>query len=173
MGIDNISKYAHYLGLGKPTGIGIREKGGLIPSTQWKKDALKQPWYPGETISYSIGQGYVSVTPVQLARMAATITNGGVLYQPQVVRAVRYKDGGVMSFPAVTQGVAPVKREHLEIIRDAMKGVVEEPRGTAHGAKSEHVSIGGKTGTAQVIGLGKGKGKEFQDHAWFVAAAPI
>jgi penicillin-binding protein 2 len=173
MGIDNIAKYAGYLGLGMPTGIGLREKPGLIPSTQWKKRVRHEDWYPGETISCSIGQGYVSVTPIQLARMVATLTNGGVLYQPQVVRAIRYKDGRVMAFPPVTLGKAPVDDGHLEIIKDAMKGVVDEPGGTAHGAKSEHVTIGGKTGTAQVIGLGKGKGKKYMDHAWFVAAAPM
>ncbi|MGA2192306.1 MAG: penicillin-binding protein 2 [Nitrospirota bacterium] len=176
LGIDNIAKYAGYLGLGCPTGIGLREKSGLIPSTEWKMRVRHEPWYAGETISCSIGQGYVSVTPIQLARMAATVANGGVLYQPQVVRAVKYRDGrGTMVFPAVTLWKAPVKPENLEIIKDGMKGVVNEPHGTAHGAKSDWVTIGGKTGTAQVIGLGKGKGtgKEFADHAWFVAVAPM
>jgi len=174
LGIDNIAKYCRYLGLGMPTGIGIRESPGLIPSTEWKQRVRHDKWYPGETISCSIGQGYVSVTPIQLARMVATLTNGGVLFQPQVVRAVRYRDGrGVMAFPATVLGTAPVSKEHLEIIKDGMKGVVAEPGGTAHGAKSDEVIVGGKTGTAQVIGLGKGKGKKYMDHAWFVAVAPM
>jgi len=174
MGIDNIAKYCRYLGLGTETGVGLREKPGLIPSTEWKEKVRHDKWYAGETISCSIGQGYVSVTPIQLARMAATITNGGVLYQPQVVRAIKYKDErGTMFFPPVVLGNLPVNKANLEIIRDGMRGVVEEPGGTAHGAKSEYVTVGGKTGTAQVIGLGKGGGKKFGDHAWFVAVAPV
>jgi membrane peptidoglycan carboxypeptidase len=78
-----------------------------------------------------------------------------------------------MTFPPVALGVAPVKKENLEIIKDGMKGVVEEPGGTAHAAKSSEVTIGGKTGTAQVVGLGKGGGKDYKDHAWFVAVAPL
>ncbi|MBI5190575.1 MAG: penicillin-binding protein 2 [Nitrospirae bacterium] len=174
MGIDNIHKYSTYLGLGKQTGVGIREKDGLIPSTEWKQRVRHDKWYPGETLSCAIGQGYISTTPIQLARMVATIANGGTLYQPSVVREIRGRDGKpVASFPPVVLGEAPVKREHLQFIMDAMKGVVEEPGGTAHSAKSEHVTVGGKTGTAQVIGLGKGRGKKYQDHAWFVAVAPV
>jgi len=173
LGIDNIAKYATYLGLGAVTGTGIQEKGGLIPSTAWKKAARHQPWFPGETISCSIGQGYVSVTPIQLARMAATISNGGTVYQPQVVRAIRNKDSGMMVFPTVVAGNAPVNKDNLKIIMDGMKGVVNEPGGTAGSAKSKEVTIGGKTGTAQVIGLGKGSGKKYKDHAWFVAVAPM
>ncbi len=173
MGIDNIAKYSKMLGLGELTGIGLRERQGLVPSTEWKKRVRHEDWYSGETISCSIGQGYVNVTPIQLARMVGTIMNGGTLYQPQVVKGIRYKDGSIMTFPTVTLGKAPVKQANLDIIKDGMTGVVEEPGGTAHVAKSEYVKIGGKTGTAQVIALGKGKGKDYADHAWFVAGAPM
>lgn len=173
LGIDNIKKYCDYLGLGELTGIGLRESQGLIPSTEWKKRVRHQDWYAGETISCSIGQGYVSVTPIQLARMVATIVNGGTLYRPRIVRAIKYKDGHTVDFPPVVLGKAPVKQEDLDIIKQGMVGVVDEPGGTAHAAKSDYVQIGGKTGTAQVIGLGKGGGAKFKDHAWFVAAAPM
>ncbi len=173
MGIDNIAKYANYLGLGMPTGIGLREAKGLIPSTAWKEKVRHCKWYPGETISCSIGQGYVSVTPIQLARMTATITNGGTLYQPQVVSQIRYRDGQVKQFPKVALWKVPAKQQDLDIIKDGMTGVVWDPRGTAHAAQSDRVVIGGKTGTAQVIALGKGKGLEYKDHAWFVGAAPM
>jgi len=173
MGIDNIAKYSNYLGLGLPTGVGLREKPGLIPSTEWKKRVRHQDWYSGETISCSIGQGYVNVTPIQLARMVGTIVNGGTLYQPQVVRAIRYKDGHTMVFPTNVVGKAPVKQTNLDLIKAGMIGVVEEPGGTAHASKSDYVKIGGKTGTAQVIALGKGHGIGDKDHAWFVAAAPM
>jgi penicillin-binding protein 2 len=79
----------------------------------------------------------------------------------------------MMVFPTVTLGRAPVKKAGLDLIKDAMCGVVAEPGGTAHAAKSDKVTIGGKTGTAQVVGLNKGAGKKFQDHAWFVAVAPM
>jgi len=173
MGIDNIAKYSRCLGLGMKTGIELRENSGLIPSTDWKERARHEPWYPGETISCSIGQGYVNVTPIQLARMVATLTNGGILYQPRTVRDIRLPGGGWMPLPPVELGRPPFKKEDLEIVREGMKGVVWEDGGTAHVARSEIAEIGGKTGTAQVISLGKGRGKEFQDHAWFVAAAPI
>jgi penicillin-binding protein 2 len=173
MGIDNIAKYANYLGLGMPTGIGLREGKGLIPSTAWKEKYRHCKWYAGETISCSIGQGYVSVTPIQLARMTATLTNGGTLYQPQVVSEIRYRDGQVKQFPKVALWKIPAKQQDLDIIEDGMKGVVWDPRGTAHAAQSDRVVIGGKTGTAQVIGLGKGRGMDYKDHAWFVGAAPM
>lgn len=174
LGIDNIAKYARYLGLGTLTGIEIREKTGLIPSTEWKQKNRGAPWYPGETLSCAIGQGYVSVTPVQLARMAAALAGHGEVYQPHLVRAVQKKDGaGWIPLPPVKLWTAPVKQENLDLVLDGMKGVVWESGGTAQSLKSDKVVIGGKTGTAQVVGLGKGKGKKFRDHAWFVAAAPV
>ncbi|HEY3346455.1 MAG TPA: penicillin-binding protein 2 [Nitrospirota bacterium] len=177
MGIDNIAKYASYLGLGMQTGIGLKEKAGLVPSSKWKKEVRHEDWYAGETISCSIGQGYVNVSPIQLARMTGTIANGGVLYQPQIVRGIRHRDGSMMMFPTVTLWKAPVKPENLQIVKDGMQGVVEEPGGTGHAAKSEYYSVGGKSGTAQVIGMEKGNGrsgsKETHDHAWFVAVAPM
>ena len=105
--------------------------------------------------------------------MVGTIVNGGTLYQPQVVRAIRYKDGSMMTFPTNILGKAPVKQENLDIVKAGMVGVVEEPGGTAHASKSDYVKVGGKTGTAQVIALGKGHTKDTTDHAWFVAAAPM
>ncbi len=173
LGIDNIAKYANYLGLGMKTGIGLREDSGLIPSTAWKLKYRHCKWYPGETISCAIGQGYVSVTPIQLARMAATITNGGVLYRPQVVSEIRYGAGSVKQFPPDALWKLPVKQANLDIIRDGMYGVVNEPGGTARLAASKRVVVGGKTGTAQVIGLGRGHGLKFKDNAWLVAAAPL
>jgi penicillin-binding protein 2 len=173
MGIDNIAKYANYLGLGMPTGIGLRESKGLIPSTAWKEKYRHCKWYPGETISCSIGQGYVSVTPIQLARMTATLTNGGILYQPRVVTQIKYRDGQTKQFPKVALWKVPARQEDFNIIEDGMKGVVWDPRGTARAAQSDRVVIGGKTGTAQVVGLGKGKGNDYKDHAWFVGAGPM
>ncbi len=176
MGIDNIARYAKYLGLGEKTGIELRENPGIMPSTEWKLNARGQPWFPGETLSCSIGQGYVNVTPLQLARMAATITNGGVLHQPHTARAIRLAgNAGWMPLPPVELGRAPVRKSSLQFVMDGMRGVVSEDHGTAHAARSDMAEIGGKTGTAQVISLekAKGRGKRFEDHAWFVAVAPM
>lgn len=165
LGIDKIHYYATVLGLGKETGFNllVKERKGLIPSTQWKQEKRGQPWYLGETYNSAIGQGYVTVTPIQMARMLATFVNGGTIYP------LTLEKGG--SKPI---GRVELKPETISIIKDALAGVVNEPGGTAHGSMSTHVVIGGKTGTAQVVGKQKGlKGEKFEDHAWFVAFAPV
>lgn len=165
LGIDKINKYAIAFGLGKETGLNllIRERRGLIPSTEWKRQHKKQPWYLGETYNAAIGQGYVLVTPVQMAKMIATLSNGGTIYPLSLL-----KGGGR---PA---GKVDVKPETIQSIKEAMAGVVNEPGGTAHAAQSQSVVIAGKTGTAQVVGKQRGMtGEKYMDHAWFVAFAPV
>jgi len=178
MGIDTIAKYSKYLGLGKRTGIVLRESPGLIPTTEWKRRVYDEPWYPGETLSCAIGQGSVLVTPLQLARMTASLVNGGIVFRPQLLKAIRHSDGRSWApmMPTVL-GNAPVDPENLRHIVDGMYGVVNEDGGTARRARIEGVTVGGKTGTAQVVSLGKTQAnkndKRFLDHAWFVAAAPL
>jgi|SRR5579884_409491 len=179
LGIDTISKYSHLFGLGQPTGIELgSEKGGLIPSTEWKRQVRKEPWYPGETLSVSIGQGYVTVTPLQQALMISTVANQGVLHPPQLLKKIRDQEtGSVQEVPAAEGKHIPVSPETFRIIQSALAGVVSDPHGTASSSKSPFVSMGGKTGTAQVIGLKGGvHGKlpdKYNDHAWFVAFAPV
>jgi penicillin-binding protein 2 len=167
LGIDRIYKYATKFGLGKETGIALgAEKKGLIPNTKWKMETKKAQWFLGETFVNSIGQGYVSVTPVQMAVMMAAVSNGGKVYRPTILRGAR---------PELVMN-ADVKPETIETIKEYLKGVVNEPGGTGGAAKSAVTIIGGKTGTAQVVGLRKDSkflSEKFRDHAWFVAFAPV
>jgi len=170
LGIDTIARYARALGLGTRPGLGlIPEAAGIVPSSAWKRSRFREPWYPGETLNTSIGQGYVSVSPFQAAQMMATFANGGTLHQPVLIR----------EFPVGTLGITEFSPDVLSRVREALLGVIEDPHGTARVARSELVSIGGKTGTAQVTSLDEWKEIEGQDrgtledHAWFVAFAPV
>jgi penicillin-binding protein 2 len=167
LGIDKIYDYASSLGLGKETGFKlVNERMGLIPNTKWKEENKKQPWYPGETLNTAIGQGYVAVTPIQMAVMMSAVANGGNLYRPTLITD---------TIP-VLSGKIKAQTETLEIVKRALYGVVNEPGGTGWAAKSNLASICGKTGTAQVIAM-KGSAQflseKFRDHAWFVAFAPL
>jgi penicillin-binding protein 2 len=167
LGVDRIHDYAISLGLGKETGIGlVREREGLIPNTKWKREHKKLPWFPGETLMTAIGQGYVTTTPIQMAVMTSTIVNGGTQYKPLLI-----KDAA-----PVIVGNADVNKETLEIIKKALYGVVHDNGGTGWAARSQLTTIGGKTGTAQIVGIKKESAllpEKFRDHAWFIAFAPI
>lgn len=167
-GIDAIARYARMFGLGSSTGLGlVKEKEGLIPDTQWKKRVKGLPWYLGETYNAAIGQGFVMLTPVQAARMIATVANDGALLGLTLLRSEE---------PSLPLWVE-VSQDTLSIIKSALKDVVHGKTGTGRAAFSTTVSISGKTGTAQVISLKNVKDPEnvpmrFRDHAWFVAYAP-
>ncbi len=167
LGIDKIYEYASSFGLGRETGIKlVNERKGIVPNTKWKMEQKKQPWYLGETFNTSIGQGYLAVTPIQLAVMMSAIANGGNLLKPTLI-----KDSGPFF-----SGRAKVSHETLDIIKKALYGVVNENGGTGWAAKSQFISVGGKTGTAQVVSMKYGSKylpSQFRDHAWFVAIAPI
>lgn len=167
LGIDRIHDYAVNLGLGKKSGIELGiEKSGLIPDTAWKLEHKKTPWFLGETFIAAIGQGYVSVTPIQLAMMTGAVANGGMLYKPALIKDSR---------PVILQNFS-ISKHHLESVIKGLSGVVNEPSGTGWAAKSEITDTAGKTGTAQVVAMRGGKqyaGERFRDHAWFVAFAPV
>ncbi len=167
LGIDKIAAYARELGLGKETGLElVKERNGLIPDTRWKEEKRNQPWYLGETFNASIGQGYVAVTPFQMAQLTSTVANGGYIYRPSLLR---------MTDKPEPAGKAKIKQETLEMVKKGLCGVVNENGGTGYVAKSSMVSICGKTGTAQVVGLKKDSkylSEMHRDHAWFVAFAP-
>jgi penicillin-binding protein 2 len=180
LGIDRIAHYARELGLGQKSGIALDdEKSGLIPDTEWKKKRFGQPWFPGETPSVSIGQGYVNVTPLQMANLAATVANGGTLYRPWFVRKVESLDGTLIReySPERIRSIK-LKESTLKHVRRALSAVVNSGAGTGGRAKSKLVEIAGKTGTAQVAEMRSGVVKSEQlsylirDHAWFVAYAP-
>jgi len=177
MGIDVMAEFGKEFGLGHTTGVELpSERAGIMPSTAWKQKARKEPWYPGETISAAIGQGYVTVTPLQMAHVMGTVANDGINYRPRLVQAVMDRmTGNLQELPAVPRGKIKAKPETFRIIKEALADVVKV--GTATRAKSELVTIGGKTGTAQVAALRTGPEesipKKFRDHAWFIAFAPV
>jgi len=181
MGIERISRWAHALGFGQPTGIDLpQEKGGTVPDPDWKKETFKKTdpiWHPGETISVSIGQGALEVTPIQMAVFAAVIANGGTIYRPHLTRAVEVREGveEERREDDVVRRV-PLHPRTLEVIRDAMWGVVNED-GTGVRAKIAGRDVCAKTGTAQVFKASRDVDadklpKEKRDHAWFVGFAP-
>ncbi len=173
MGIDLFSKYIQSFGFGAPTGIGIEERAGVSPSREWKLEKFNKPWYRGETIVSAIGQGYVNVTPLQVAMMTAAVANGGTLYKPNIVLKEVSFSGDVKTNDAVARGHIPVDDEMLSIIRDAMTGVVNDPGGTGRRARLSDVTVAGKTGTAQVISLdSQSDARSHRDHAWFTSFAP-
>ncbi|MEJ2182769.1 MAG: penicillin-binding protein 2 [Nitrospirota bacterium] len=172
-GIDTIARYARLLGLGRPSGIHlVREKSGLIPDTAWKMRVRHEPWYPGETYHAAIGQGFVLVTPIQLARMISIVANGGSVYDLRVTRAEGQPE---------PREKLNLEERNIRAVRKALGGVVSEPRGTGHAARSKVVDIAGKTGTAQVVSnkaipdgaKEKDLPVKLRDHAWFVAFAPV
>jgi penicillin-binding protein 2 len=177
MGIDVMAEFGKDFGLGKVTGVELpSERSGIMPSTTWKQKAKNEQWLPGETISAAIGQGYVTVTPLQMASLIGTVANDGVSYRPRLVQAVMDRmTGNLQEMPAVPRGKLNVKPETFRLVKDALADVVT--KGTATRAKSSVVTIGGKTGTAQVAALRTGPEesipKKFRDHAWFVAFAPV
>jgi len=181
IGIDKIAKWARALGLGEKTGIALdSEMGGTVPDTEWKKKRFRQPWFPGETVSIAIGQGYLTVTPLQMANMMAAVANGGTLYRPWIVRSVESVTGAVIRQygPEKIRSIE-FKPETLERLRNGLADVVKLPSGTGGAARSNIVAIAGKTGTAQVVEMKGGYIKSEQlsyfnrDHAWFVSYAPV
>ena len=181
LGVDRIAYYAKLCGLGKKTGFELdSEAGGLIPTSEWKLKRWGVPWQPGETVSASIGQSFVLVTPLQMARLISVIYNGGKVYQPKIVRWIGNDETETYKFTPTLITEIGVRKENLDLIKKALLAVVNEANGTGSSARVKGVDVAGKTGTAQVITLEMEKGlsaegeipDEYKDHAWFVAAAP-
>jgi len=179
LGVDRIHKWATLFGLGVKSNIDLpNELQGLVPSTEWKaKNTKEKKWYAGETISVSIGQGQVSVTPVSLAVYTATLANSGKRVTPHLVKAL--DDGqGLKPVPTpAPQSQVEVTSEKLQAIRDGMWLVVNGGAGTARRAMIPGKDVCGKTGTAQVISnqgrLAAGRTtKNLRDHGWFTFFAP-
>jgi penicillin-binding protein 2 len=179
LGVDRIHKWATLLGLGVKSGIDLpNEVSGLVPSTEWKAKYTKEKkWYAGETISVSIGQGQVTVTPVSLAVYTATLANGGTRVTPHLVKAI---DDGTGLKPVPTpapQSKIEMTPDMLNAIRDGMWMVVNGPSGTARRAAIAGKDVSGKTGTAQVISLAgrlaaRNSTRNLRDHGWFTFFAP-
>lgn len=166
LGIDRISQYATMLGLGRRTGIDLpSEEAGLVPSEEWAERVFHRKWYAGETISVSVGQGAVTTTPIQLARMIAGVASSGLLVEPHLLK----------NFPNPHMDHFQISDDTVEKVTQGMYGVVNEG-GTAAGARLQNIEFCGKSGSAQVIGYDVrnrlGKQREFKDNAWFVGYAP-
>jgi penicillin-binding protein 2 len=181
IGIDRIAKWARAFGLGEKTGAALDdEKSGIVPDSEWKRKRFRQPWFPGETLSVAIGQGYLTVTPLQLANMMAAVANGGALYRPRLVNKIESVDGStVREYGPEKIRTIPVKPGTLERVRNGLADVVKGVGGTGGAARSKIVEIAGKTGTAQVVEMKGAYLKSEQlsyfsrDHAWFVSYAPV
>ncbi len=175
LGIEKIAAMSRRLGLGQTYDLGLEnQKAGVIPDRQWKQEKFKAPWQQGETVIAGIGQGYVLVTPVQLATMLARVVNGGYAVTPTFIK---------------NNNAAPpslnLKPEHIELVKKGMFEVVNGTGGTATRAKLNNpdVKIGGKTGTTQVRRISLKERAEgikkdedlpwkYRNHAWFMAYAP-
>lgn len=181
LGIDRLAYFARGFGLGRKTGIGLpQEKAGLVPTTAWKLARRGEAWIEGETISAAIGQGYNLATPLQLAVATATLANGGRVVTPRYLLQRTDRDGGIVeATSAEERGTAPIAIAHLDRVREALVGVVQDPRGTGRAARVPGLEVAGKTGTAQVVSLTHTEDldedeirESHRDHAWFTAWAP-
>ncbi|MFZ0087329.1 MAG: penicillin-binding protein 2 [Candidatus Acidiferrales bacterium] len=164
LGIDKISYYGSGLGLGRRTGIDLpSEEPGLMPSESWVERVFHHKWYAGETISVAIGQGAVTVTPVQLARMAAAVASGGTLVQPHLLK----------NDPNVKTEHFPLSDNAVEQVTQGLYGVVNEGGGTAYHLRLQNIDFCGKSGTAQLMSYDAANrlGTKKMD-GWFVGFAP-
>ena len=170
LGVERIATYIRTFGLGAPTGLDLPgEAGGLVPDSEWKEATVGEPWVLGDTYTLGIGQGYLTVTPLQMAVATAAIANGGEVLVPRVARGFRVGDE-LELLPREVAGVLPIAPEHLEVVREALRRTADPPLGTARRGEPEGISIGGKTGTAE-FGPRHPDG-ELDTHGWFIAFAP-
>jgi len=184
IGAEHIAEFMAPFGYGQLTGIDISgEKPGLLPSPEWKRQAFKRPqdqvWFPGDTVSFGVGQGYLLVTPLQLAHVASVLAERGKSFRPRLVTGVRDIEGNV-------KAIAPLQLPAIDNVSDAawdlvLRGMMGAATyGTAAAiSKGASYSIAGKTGTAQVFTVAqnekyveKNVAERLRDHAWFIAFAP-
>ncbi len=160
LGPDIIAEYAQRFGLGKPTGIDlIGESGGLVPSPAWKRSKRNANWYEGETVNFAIGQGHLLVTPLQMAEAVSVFAGGGSVPRFHLIKKI-----GNSEVSAPKPRPVNISKKTLDMIKSAMRQVVDSDEGTGQRARVEGVSVAAKTGTAQ--------NPQGEPHAWFVGYAP-
>lgn len=168
LGIDRIDRYAREFGLGKPTSIDLPgEVSGLVPDPAWKEKNLHYPWLGGDTANTSIGQGYLQVTPLQMANVAALVANEGTVFRPHLLKEVRDPQTGNLEEAPVPEVLfqSTFPKTVFKPLQDAMRGVITN--GTAAVVvTTKAVQVAGKTGT------GEDGEKGSSNHSWFVAYAP-
>jgi penicillin-binding protein 2 len=184
IGAERIASFMTPFGYGALTGIDISgEKPGLLPSPEWKKTAFKrkedQVWFPGETVNFGVGQGYLLVTPLQLAHVASMLAARGKSFRPRLVTGVRDASGKIQTIaPVVEPAIQGVSDADWDIVRGGMVGAATN-RTAAAMSKGASYSIAGKTGTAQVFTVARSASlsakveERLKDHAWFIAFAPV
>ncbi len=160
LGPDILAEYAHKFGLGRPTGIDLVSEGkGFVPTVWWKKTAKHENWYEGETVNYSIGQGYLSVTPLQMAEAISIFATEGNIPRPHLIKKL-----GNSEIIAPKIKTINIPKDEIRIIKGALRQVVDSDTGTGQRARVEGVKLAAKTGTAQ--------NPRGEPHAWFVGYAP-
>jgi len=183
LGIDNMSSYLTKFGFGEKTGIDIiGESSALLPSREWKQKARRLPWFPGETLITGIGQGFMLVTPLQLAVSTASLSLDGIRQRPQMIYATQNPKIEILNIrpPKSLPKISIVNQDNWNYVKDAMKGVVHSLHGTARSLnRNLQYIMAGKTGTAQVHGIKQDEeydeekvAKKLRDHALFIAYAP-
>ncbi|MEH6558958.1 MAG: penicillin-binding protein 2 [Oceanicoccus sp.] len=177
LGIDRMHDFSKPFGFGSKVGIdNTNERSGLLPSREWKRRYKRLPWYPGETINAGIGQGYLLVTPLQLATGIAALANRGVHFSPRLLKSKNGEEIPVPQLPKIE-----VEDRHWDFIHHAMSEVVHGARGSAKAiSRGAQYKMGGKTGTAQVIGIAQDAeydadkiSARHRDNALFVGFAPL
>lgn len=167
LGIGNIARYSERFALGAASDIDLPgEVAGNVPTPAWKRREFSQPWVGGDTVNLSIGQGYITVTPLQIANLVAMVVNDGVIYRPHVVKEIRDGASGELAARTEREPIhrADISRETFAFVREAMRLVVTD--GTAGPVlTTDAVAVAGKTGTGEV-------GIEDQYHSWFAAYGP-
>jgi penicillin-binding protein 2 len=165
LGIAKIKKYAEFFGLGKQLGIDLPgEASGLVPDKEWKEKEIGERWYIGDTYHISIGQGYLTTTPLQIAAATAAIANGGTLFKPQIVDKIKDAEGNdIGDIPPEIIRENFISKENIDWVRKGMReGVIS---GSSRRLFNLPVEAAGKTGTAQFD-------KNKKPHAWSVSFAP-
>lgn len=174
LGINRLAKMARGFGLSYATQIDLPEevrkagsdRKGTIPDEEWKRERFHEQWWPGETVVCAIGQGYVETTPLQMALMAAAVSDYGKMYRPQVAHDIRGPDGEVIRrFEEHFARQVPASRETFKAVQYGMRQTVIGPGGTGKVVNLEGVAVAGKTGSAEVNGK--------RPHAWFICFAPV
>ena len=184
LGVDRIATFLAPFGFGALTGIDISgEKPGILPSREWKAKAFAkvadQMWFPGETVNFGIGQGYLNVTPLQLAHYASIIATRGKIWKPRLVTAYRDQSGALHAVAPQSEGDVPgVSEEDWARVVHGMIGVTQHGTAAAIGAHAPYI-FAGKTGTAQVFTVAQNEkynasaiNERLRDHSWFIAFAP-
>lgn len=180
VGVDGLARFAHLFGLGDRTGIDLVEEiTGLVPTVRWKRQTFNDEWVPMDTYQMSVGEGYLTATPLQLASVAATIANGGKVYRPQLVLDTLDSQGNLTTgFTPDVEREIPARSANLQVVRQGMIDATGTGKtangfaydGTARAAAVPGFTIGGATGSVE-YGIPDAKGN-LPTHGWFIGFAP-